>query len=1253
MEQQTQELTETNRRLEQQIEVDQQTEETLWKSQHFLQRMQELTPNLAYIYDLSAQRSLYINRQLAQLLGYTVSEISFTQVNWLPSVLHPDDVDRVTKHFQRFRDATDSEIVTIEYRIRHKDGEWHWLRSQETVFARNPEGLPEQILGVAQDITLTKGLEESLVASERRFCAIFDHTFQLTWLLCPDGTLLDGNQTALQFSGQEYSEMMNRPFWETRWWTVSPSTQEQLKCAIRAACQGEFVRYEVEIKGAFDTVMTIDFSLKPFRDEKGQVVLLIAEGRDISDAYRQATLRKQVEAVLAEQNQILEMIAKGTQLEDVLSTIAQLIERQIPGCWCSFHLLDKNGLFLRHGAAPSLPDAYNQAIDGITIGPYAGSCGTAAYWGEAIIVEDIDNHPLWADFRDLALCYGLRACWSRPICSTTGRVLGTIAIYYGEPHTPNRYEQELTAKATQLARIAIERSYAQEELLRSNAMLKAQQEAALDGIVVIDENRQIASYNQRFCQLWQVPAELLDSGDEGRLLKGLLCQLESPQEFLAQAEYLYAHPIETSYDECTFKDGRIFEVYSAPVLSPTGSYYGRIWYNRDITERKRSEAALRQTEEKYRLLVESAGDAIIAVDVETGMILEANQMAEKILGRSRCELIGLDQTQIQSPEQCEKYTAIFQKHIEAGGVLQTELDLCHKDGTIVPVEVSATVVDVQGKKIVQGIFRDIGDRKQTEKILKQAKLAAEAASRSKSEFVANMSHELRTPLNGILGYAQILKREPNLNAKQQEQLGIIQKCGEHLLTLLNDMLDLSKIEARKMELYLSDFQFPYFLESIIEIVRINAEQKNIFFRYEMLSELPESVRGDEKRLRQVLINLLGNAVKFTDTGGVTFKVGYVMCQGQAENQSPIHKMRFIVEDTGIGMPPEQLSEIFLPFHQIGEPSRRAEGTGLGLAISKKLVQLMGGELHVESSLGQGSVFWLDLDLPAVSEQSAVIKSQPESLIQFKEKYRVLVVDDKWANRSVLVDLLSPLGFDVVEATDGQDCLDQALAIKPDVILLDMVMPGIDGFEVLKRLRQSSTLNQVFVLAMSGSAFDCDQHKCIAAGCDGFISKPIQVEKLLEQLRKHLGLEWVDHENYEDAIAKRRSSKGFSKSRAVERINNEPNYSLETTNCTRLGLPARSHHLRPMSYTHTPPMGTPVANANTPETSIVPPPSEELTALYELAMMGDIRGIQQQANRLEQLNEQFVPFAKQLSQLAKGFQEKQIIEFVRKYMAENE
>ncbi|NEQ20885.1 MAG: response regulator [Microcoleus sp. SIO2G3] len=862
----------------------------------------------------------------------------------------------------------------------------------------------------------------------------------------------------------------------------------------------------------------------------------MAEGRDIQEYERKKTL-------LSGQNHVLEMIAKGAKLSEILTHLTQLIEQQSPGCRCSFLLLDKNGVNLRYGVAPNLPDSYKQVLNGLTIGAVAGSEGTAAYRGEPVIVNDIAIHPLWKDLRELALSHGLRACSSWPIFSTKGKVLATFAMYYSEPHTPNHHEQELKTIATQLAKIAIERSCEQDDLLRSNVMLKAQQEAAIDGILVFDENRRVASYNQHFCELWHIPIEFIQASDEQQLRHWLMSQLEHPQEFL-KVEDFYTDPSKTrSYNEFKLKDGRIIEFYSVSVCSPSGSCYGRIWYNRDITERKQAEIAL-----------------------------------------------------------------------------------------------------------------------------KQAKVAAEVANRAKSEFLANMSHELRTPLNGILGYAQILKREPSLEAKQQEQVGIIQRCGEHLLTLLNDILDLSKIEARKMELYLSDFNLPQFLESIVQIVGIGAEQKNIFFRYQPLSTLPSRVMGDERRLRQVLINLLGNAVKFTDTGGVTFKVGYAGGNGEsgigngkedtpigrhsnseniftespnisASSQSPIPnpqspippQMRFIIEDTGIGMEPEQLAEIFLPFHQIGDPMRRVEGTGLGLAISQKLVQLMGGELNVKSTLGQGSVFWLDLDLPAVAEWAETPNVGVGNHFGLKEeKYRVLVVDDKWENRSVLVDLLSPLGFEVIEAIDGQDCLNQALAVKPDVVLLDMVMPRLDGFEVARRLRQLPTLRDLIIIATSASTFDDDQEKSLAAGCDGFIPKPVQAQKLLEQLTRHLELKSLDEASSQPIPESLVDLKGLAPSRA----------KLVPQNSLAQDFLAQS------------PTACTPQNLNGEGNVLVAPPTDEINTLYELALMGDIRGILEQAKTIEQLDQQFMPFAKQLRQLAKGFQEKQILEFVRRYKAGN-
>ncbi|MCT7992887.1 sensor histidine kinase [Laspinema olomoucense] len=279
--------------------------------------------------------------------------------------------------------------------------------------------------------------------------------------------------------------------------------------------------------------------------------------------------------------------------------------------------------------------------------------------------------------------------------------------------------------------------------------------------------------------------------------------------------------------------------------------------------------------------------------------------------------------------------------------------------------------------------------------LLKAKEVAEVASRAKSEFLANMSHELRTPLNGILGYAQLmLEEEEDLTEQQRLDLTKIYQCGEHLLTLIADILDIAKIEACRLEIDAQQFHFPQFLKGICDLFDMRSKQKGIEFTYERVTSLPNGIYTDQKRLRQILINLLGNAVKFTDCGWVAFKVGYAVngqwchtdrlpgcyslpsshgtteeLKPEAENigHLPPRKIRFEIQDTGIGIPEEMLNEIFLPFHQVGDKSRMAEGTGLGLAISKKLVEMMGGELHVISRVGEGSIFWMELELQELPE----------------------------------------------------------------------------------------------------------------------------------------------------------------------------------------------------------------------------------------------------------------------------------------------
>lgn len=628
----------------------------------------------------------------------------------------------------------------------------------------------------------------------------------------------------------------------------------------------------------------------------------------------------------------------------------------------------------------------------------------------------------------------------------------------------------------------------------------------------------------------------------------------------------------------------------------------------EIKERQRTEVRL----ELQGVIVRNMAEGVCLVRAIDGVIVYANPKFESMFGYESGELNEklVEVLNYTSEEQSGQQVAREIMHeLNQRGEATYEVHNVKKDGTDFWCRSNISRFEHPDYGTVYvSVHEDITESKQAEEALYQAKEAAESANRAKSEFLANMSHEFRTPLNGILGYAHILKQEKNLTSKQQNGLGTIQHCGEHLLTLINDILDLSKIESRKMEIYLSDFHFPVFLNNIAEIFRIRAEQKNIAFRYTPLSPLPTLVRGDEQKLRQILINLLGNAVKFTETGGVVFKVG--------EHEG---KIRFQVEDTGIGIAPEKLTEIFLPFHQVENSRHLVEGTGLGLTISQKLGKLMGSTLEVKSQLGFGSVFWLDLALPEVLKTTKVVKHQERNILGFRgEKRKVLVVDDKWENRSFLVNLLNPLGFEIVEATDGRDCLNKALEFKPDVVLMDLVMPVLDGFEATRQLRELTELKKIVIIAISASVFDYSQEQSRKSGCDEFIPKPVRAGHLLELLRVHLGLEWVYDESDELNVG---------------RLN------VESSNVPLPGtLPFEEGEQPPNLQ---------------PATVLIAPPPEDIAVLLDLAMRGNIRGIDEQAARLEQLDEQFVPFASELRQLAQNFQIKQIREFLETYILDHE
>ncbi|MCA1659249.1 MAG: response regulator [Verrucomicrobiaceae bacterium] len=389
--------------------------------------------------------------------------------------------------------------------------------------------------------------------------------------------------------------------------------------------------------------------------------------------------------------------------------------------------------------------------------------------------------------------------------------------------------------------------------------------------------------------------------------------------------------------------------------------------------------------------------------------------------------------------------------------------------------------------------------------LLSAKEAADAANRAKSTFLANMSHELRTPLNAILGYTQILLKDDTQSSRNHERLAVVGQSGNHLLAMINEVLDLSKIEAGKLNLNPTEFLLGDLIEDTCAAFRQRVAEKGLEFHCTCPEELKRTVRADAGKLRQVLFNLLGNAVKFTERGQVTLELIPI-----AENQ-----VRFQVKDTGVGIAAEELRDIFLTFHQCSKTASSGQGTGLGLAISERLVDLLGGRLEVASVLGQGSRFWFDLELPPVvhtTDAAAAVaqeKLNGTMPIGFQgPARRLLIADDDATNRAVLSELLTPFGFEIEEAVNGVECLQLCMRRLPDALLLDLQMAPIDGFEVTRQLRERPASRQLKIIAVSASVFEDDRQQAIDAGCDDFLPKPFKEEQLLAVLGRALGLEWT-------------------------------------------------------------------------------------------------------------------------------------------------
>ncbi|MCV6637669.1 PAS domain S-box protein [Candidatus Albibeggiatoa sp. nov. NOAA] len=519
----------------------------------------------------------------------------------------------------------------------------------------------------------------------------------------------------------------------------------------------------------------------------------------------------------------------------------------------------------------------------------------------------------------------------------------------------------------------------------------------------------------------------------------------------------------------------------------------------DLTEQKQAEVALQESESRFKAIFNNATVGISLVNLG-GYYIQANEQFLNMLGYSHEEIIGKTFRHLTHSDDVNSSNQYFKQVLNRELTsYRVEKRFIRGDGQVFWVDLWASAIERDGELVaLLGIIVDLNERKQAEVELQQAKELAEAANYAKTTFLANMSHELRTPLNAVLGYTQIFRQDAAMSSDYKDGINIIHRNAEYLLTLINDILDLSKIEAGRLELSTVDFDLQLLIQDINEMFRMRAIDKKLHYHYEPLTDLPYIVYGDEKRLRQILINLLSNAVKYTNEGGkIYFRMAY------AENN--IH---CLVEDSGIGIDKQDLEKIFDPFQQAGAYYYRLKGTGLGLSITNKLIKMMQGSLKASSELGKGSVFSVNLPLPTVTKTDHYQAAHYEqAIIGFQgDAPTILVVDDKLENRLVLAKMLSLLGFKTLEAKTGQQAVKMTLTHEPALIFMDLVMPGMDGYTALEQIQQHRL--SIPIIAVSASTFAQDMQKTMQAGFVDFIAKPINHKQLQDCLQKHLNLDWI-------------------------------------------------------------------------------------------------------------------------------------------------
>ncbi len=1035
-----------------------------------------------------------INTAFSQMLGYSFEEL--VTYSWM-DLIHPDDQAATQAEMNKLKTGIHS--TYWENRYRCQDGSYKWLgwtvtqpREAQLIYAvardisvYQPE-IKQQVVECTAQLPPANAIlaeREILYRTLMQHIPngavyLFDHN--LRYLVCEG--------TELAVVGLAADSMIGKTVGE-----VFPGeTCQIIEPLYRDALAGKTTVREIIYQNQIYETHTV-----PVRNQQGKIFAGMMLQQNVTSC-------KQNEALLSLQNHILELIATGVSLQEVLITLAQSIEVRLHQVFCSIMLLDESQTKLHLTVGSSLPEKYTQALaDGVPVGADMGSCGTAAYTKETVIVSDIANDVKWVKYRDLALPHNLKACWSAPILGSQGNVLGTFALYYSTPRIPQPSEQQLIESASHLAGVAIEKYRSEQALQQSEYLLRLMTETIPQQVWTALPNGELDYYNQRWRDFTGKTLEQLQADGWSDIVH---------PEDLARVEKVWNHSVQT---------GSEYEVETR-LLSKSGEYRwilgqalplrdqeGKIikWYgtNTDITDHIRAREAFKASELNFRTLADTMPQIVWTAQPD-GWIDYYNQRWFDYTGMTWEETQGWGWEAVLHPEDVQMSVNNWTECVRTGKNYDVEYRFRRASdgqyrwhlGRAFPLR------NYKGEIIKWfGSSTDIDDYKQSEAALwsalqqqQAARAEAEKANRIKDEFLAVLSHELRTPLNPILGWAQLLKTGKLDQAKTAQAIETIERNAKLQVDLIEDLLDVSRILQGKLTLNVSSVNLAKIISAALDTVSLAASAKEITI-HTMLKENIGEITGDSARLQQIVWNLLSNAVKFTSPGGKV-DVRLEECGSMAQIQ---------VSDTGKGISPEFLPYIFDYFRQEDSSiTRKFGGLGLGLAIVRQLVELHGGTVKAESlGEGQGATFTVRLPLRKRVATYRQTSPQPERLTDHAPQeatlnlnsMKILVVDDDADSRDFIAFVLKMYGAEVTKVASAWEALQVIFKSQPDVLVSDIGMPFMDGYELLRKLRvlPPETGGKVPAIALTAFAAEYDQQQAIAAGFQMHIPKPVEPDTL--------------------------------------------------------------------------------------------------------------------------------------------------------------